>query len=283
MESVIPLHQVRIVVRNTSAPRPNRPVFRNDPSLPADQDRISLNLQTWKNVLDEPINTETLARKRIDKILTYFVNIASSNDLANAPAVQTLRESLSMLRRGGDFCRDAAKKSWRERIAQLAAAKTNHDPLLSLRNLAIDGFPIFNIWDSMSFIYTVCATDVKTQLGAELHLYQFRMIITALRACQEWFSRFAGPTTVAASWKEETETRALAIAFATTSVGQTREKDLICVARRDFMEALTGKLKNESIKKNTRIPPNRPGNCPEYLTWPVACRQVGLKYKSLCF
>jgi hypothetical protein len=78
MESTIPLHQVRTVVRNTSPPCPNRPVFRNDPSLPADQDRISLNLQTWKNVLDEPINTETLARKRIDKILTYFVNIASS-------------------------------------------------------------------------------------------------------------------------------------------------------------------------------------------------------------
>jgi len=283
MESTIPLHQVRMVVRNTSPPRPKRTVFRNDPSLPADQNRISLNLQTWKNVLVEPINTQTLARNRIDKILTYFVNIASSNDLANTPAVQTLSESLSILRRGGDFTREAAKKSWRERIAQLAAAKTNHDPLLSLRNLAIDGFPIFNIWDSMSFIYTVCATDVKTQLGAELHLYQFRMIIEVLRGCEEWFSRFAGPTTVAASWKEETQTGALAIAFATTAVGETKEKGLICAARRDFMAALTGKLKNESTKKNTRIAPNRPGNCPEYLTWPVACGQVGLKYKSLCF
>jgi hypothetical protein len=281
MESTIPLQQVRIVVRNTSAPRSIRPVFRHDPSLPADQDRISINLQTWKNVLDEPINTETLARKRIDKILTYFINIASSNDLASTPAVQTLRESLSILRRGGDFSRDAATKNWRERIAQLSAAKTNHDPLLSLRNLAIDGFPIFNIWDSMSFIYTVCATDVKTQLGAELHLYQFRMIIKALRACKEWFPMFAGPTTVAASWKEETQTQFLAIAFATTAVGETGEKDSICAARRDFMAALTGKLENESTKKNTRIAPNRPGNCPEYLTWPVACRQVGLKYKSL--
>ena len=59
--------------------------------------------------------------------------------------------------------------------------KANHGPLLSLRNLAIDGFPIFNIGDGMSFIYIVCATDVKTQLGAELHLYQFRMIIKSLR------------------------------------------------------------------------------------------------------
>jgi hypothetical protein len=225
MESTIPLHQVRTVVRNTSPPCPNRPVFRNDPSLPADQDRISLNLQTWKNVLSEPINTETLARKGIDKILTYFVNIASLNDLANIPAVQTIRESLSILRRGGDFSRDAAKKNWRERIAQLSAAKTNHDPLSSLRTLAIDGFPIFNIWDRMSFIYTVCATDVKTQLGAELHLYQFRMIIKALRGCQEWFSSFSGPTTVAASWKDETQTQGIAIAFATTAVGEPRTAD----------------------------------------------------------
>jgi hypothetical protein len=109
------------------------------------------------------------------------------------------------------------------------------------------------------------------------------MIIKALRACKEWFPMFAGPTTVAASWKEETQTQFLAIAFATTAVGETGEKDSICAARRDFMAALTGKLENESTKKNTRIAPNRPGNCPEYLTWPVACRQVGLKYKSLCF
>jgi len=85
VESTIPLHRVRIVFRSTSTPRPNRSFFRHDPSVPADQARISLNLQTWKNVLDEPINTETLARKRIDKILTYFVNIASSNDLATLP------------------------------------------------------------------------------------------------------------------------------------------------------------------------------------------------------
>ena len=103
------------------------------------------------------------------------------------PAVHTLRDSLSILRRGGDFSRDAAKKNWRERISQLSAAKTNHDPISTLRNLCLQGFPVFNIWDSMSFIYTLCVEDIKTQLGAELHLYQFRLIISALRKCASYF------------------------------------------------------------------------------------------------
>src|SRR5208282_5977882 len=36
--------------------------------------------------------------------------------------------------------------------------------------------------------YTVCAEDVKTQLGAELHLYQFCMVIKALCACKTYFA-----------------------------------------------------------------------------------------------
>ena len=40
-------------------------------------------------------------------------------------------------------------------------------------------------------------------------------------------------------------------------------------------------LKNELEIINTRSPPNREGNCSEYLTWPVVCRFDG-RYKSLC-
>ena len=180
METTIPLHQVRNVIRRTSPP-PKNSVLRNHPSLPDKRNKIGLDLAKWETVLGEPHDTEVLAHSRIDKILNFFINVASANGLAATPAVQTLRESLSTLRRGGDFSRNAAKQNWKERIAQLSGPKTNDDPISSLRNLCLQGFPVFNIWDSMSFIYTICADDVKTHLGAELHLYQFRMIVAALR------------------------------------------------------------------------------------------------------
>jgi hypothetical protein len=109
------------------------------------------------------------------------------------------------------------------------------------------------------------------------------MIITALRDCKEYFASFAGPTTVAASWKEEPQNQLLAVAFATTAVGKgDNTKETIAVARQDFMTTLTKALMAESKTVSNRAAPNHPGNCPEYAIWPVVCRQRG-KYKSLCF
>ena len=284
MESTIPLHQVRTIVRSTSSTSLTSAVSRNHPSLPDDRGKIRLNLESWKNIHDETLD-ESSARAHIDKIFNFFINVASSNNLATTPAVQTLRGSLSILRRRGDFSREAAKKNWQERISQLSAPKTGHDPVSTLRNLCLQGFPIFNIWDGISFIYTICVEDIKTQLGAELHLYQFRMIISILRKCDEYFATFAGPTTVAASWKEDAQNQPLAVAFATTAVGGRKgdtTKEVIAAARQDFMTTLTKALTHESKKVNNRSPRNRPGNCPEYMIWPVVCQEGG-KYKSLCF
>ena len=155
MEPTIALHQVRNIVRSTSSTSTSlrSPIFRNHSSLPNDRRRITLNLQIWATVLDERVNTADLAQAYIDKILTFF-NIAYSNDLSVSYAVQCLQASLSVLRRGGDFSREAAIKNWEARISQLAAAMTNHN-LSTLRNLCLHGFPIFNIWDSISFIYTI--------------------------------------------------------------------------------------------------------------------------------
>jgi hypothetical protein len=90
-------------MRSTSSTSSRSGVLRNDPSLPDDHRRITLNLQIWVNVLDKPINTVSLARAHIDKILTFFINIAYSNELAMTPAAESLQASLSILRRGGDF------------------------------------------------------------------------------------------------------------------------------------------------------------------------------------
>ena len=93
--------------------------FRNDPSLPAEQDKIRLRLTTCADVLAESTNTNDLIRARIENLFTFIINVAYSNDLSTTPAVQFLQDALSILRRGGDFSRNA-KINWRERLSQLS-------------------------------------------------------------------------------------------------------------------------------------------------------------------
>jgi hypothetical protein len=287
MDSNITLHHV-IQVCNSLPPTPPRsPRSRlppNHPSLP-DEYKIRLNLQTWANIFAEPIDTHAQQRARVDKILNFFIKVAMLNDLDNTLAVQSLRTSLTNLFRLGE-CSSEIDIDWRARISQLASPeRMNYKSSSSMRDLCVHGIPLFNIWDSMSFIYTVCAEDIKTQLGAELHLIQFRIIIRALRVCKRVFPEYAGPNTVAATWTEESKSKPLTIAFATSCVGPSGSgtKPAMAAFRREFMKTVTDNLKNFSRKVNTRKdPPNPPANCPEYLVWPIVCQKPG-KYKSLCF
>ena len=288
MESTAPLHQVllvRKIVSTTSHTPPRNRSLRNHHSLPDDQDKIGLHLQAWANVVAEPHDTVEAQRHRIDKILNFFINVGTRNELETTPAVKFLQDALSAVRRGDDFSRASKVIPWHVRISQLSVPrKTDYERLLSLKNLCLHGIPLFNIWDSMSFIYTVCVQDIKTQLGAELYLYQFRMIVQALRDCM-YFHNYAGPTTVAASWTEEAQNKPLMIAFATTCVGPRKNdntKELMNTARQEFMKTITDGLKNVSTMVNPQTRTNRPGKCPEYLTWPIVCRQAG-RYKTLCF
>ena len=106
---------------------------------------------------------------------------------------------------------------------------------------------MFNIWDAISYLYTICADDINISLEAQHYLVQFRIIILSLRAANEYFSYPAMPTTVAATWTQSPpHPQPLNIAFATTVAGA---KGAIAAARRDFMKALTDELK--------KIPPSR--------------------------
>jgi hypothetical protein len=120
LESTFPLQQVRDLIRRLStSSHGSRSPLRNHSSLPAEQDKIRLRPETWAGILTEPINTNDLVRTRIEKIFTFFINVAYSNDLSTTPAVQSLQDALSVLRRGGDFSREA-KINWRERLSQLS-------------------------------------------------------------------------------------------------------------------------------------------------------------------
>jgi len=66
------------------------------------------------------------------------------------------------------------------------------DPRFSSSSL-IYQVPLFNLWDSISFIYTKPVEPIGDQLLVELHLYQFWTIIQILKGCFNYFSSFAKP------------------------------------------------------------------------------------------
>ena len=141
--------------------------------------------------------------------------------------------------------------------------------------------PIFNIWNSIALLYTLCVEDIRTDVAAELHLFQFRMIIKWL--CDHWYYQSYAPTTVAATWSAESRnTKRITIAIATTvAAGNARTKKIMQEARMAFAQTVVNNL---SIARSSHkvLATYRAGNCPEFITMVTVCRQEGI-YKSLCF
>src|ERR1700731_531835 len=117
------------------------------------------------------------------------------------------KDALAVLSRGGDKLFSSSDSNlWQRKIAQLSRpANTDFKRIANVRKVIIHGVPLFNIWDCILFLYTVCAEEIKTSVGAQLHLIQFRVIIKALRDVNQYFPNFSGPTTVAATWTALTE------------------------------------------------------------------------------
>lgn len=144
--------------------------------------------------------------------------------------------------------------------------------------------PIFNIWDSISLIYTLCVEPVTSNQQAELHLFQFRSMIQIL--AKHWYTgrrREIAPSTVAATWSEPDPLRAesVAIAFATTCSGRRKQKADMANARTEFTKHLITSL--DVLKKTSGdvLISFGPGNCPEWVTLTIICRSIG-RYSSLC-
>jgi len=269
---------------------------------PTDNSRIHLDLKTWKVKSEEKVEE----RKKIEKILQYFIAVAKKNSLKDTPAVSCLERAISTLTRSENFRTPVS--SWKEKISQRTIHEVKEDlspleqgdrylqrltthsnerdsqvmakPLLSSREF-YKTIPLFNLWDALSYIYTMCVEEIKSQRMAELHLFQFRMIIKILRD-GKYFAPFASPTTVASAWTEMGNN--FLIAYATTCVGPKEEgdktKEEMAKLRCEFMARLTAH--REQVSVVVVICPNRRGNCSEFLVWPMICREPG-KYKSLCF
>jgi len=262
---------------------------------------IILDLPRWtsinSNIPNPKLGTTDLAIVR--NILQYFLDVAINNSLQNSSAARKLAEALNIIDSIGP-----STKLDQITVASRQAFEPEQIPLQQLQWIHVKGainssqqlqeacqhlvqvtkinVPIFNIWDSISVIYTLCAESVTTSLQAELHLFQFRCIVEILSKHRYLGRDTAVPSTVAATWSDpgEADGNPLLIAFATTCAASKQDKPQIASARYDFAKTVVAALK--VVKQRISILANfPPGNCAEYLSIVIVCRQVGY-YISLC-
>ena len=260
-------------------------------TVPDDSTTIRLDLSRW-NV--GPRNNDDITDAK--SVLEYFSNVARANLLQETPAGQKLQSILSLVNAGTHTDVPAVDTVAFEHASQVNALIGNfpiprddsEDWLVSVREqLATAAYtyvPIFNIWDSISLIYTLCVEPVESSLQAELHSYQFRSMVKILSRLWDSEMRHMVPSTVAATWSElpaHPDSKSLTICFATTCVGKRDEKTAMAATRYEFARSLiTGLdiIRSRSFSICSRY---YPGNCPEWITFIVVCRRRG-RFYSVC-
>ena len=262
------------------------------------QATIALDLPRWTTLLARPSPKPDLSK--VVQVIDFFVRIATDNSLQNTPAVQKLQAALHVL--STINVSHLERTAWTERqvqsaeqihlaqtpreyFHQLAKADVRNACFLLLHEAQFE-VPIFNIWDSISLIYTLCVEPIFNDLVAELHLFQFRTIVQSLT--QHWYFKNITPTTAVGTWSRggvdssgNDHGRRVTIAFATSCSGNVQEKRAMASARMTFALQLVPKLEIIKIESAMVIARYHPGNCPEWLTVIIVCRQVG-QYASLC-
>jgi hypothetical protein len=247
--------------------------------------KIPLDISYWNELLEQAIPTNDVTK--VETILQYFVYVGTKNGLQDTPAVQKLNNALQFTR-----IQPGRETSWQMRYShsqevwplQQNPQITINSPddlstaMNSLMTDATCNVPLFNIWDSISLLYTLCVEPVSDALRAELHLYQFRTIIRAL-AQHPYFAVYS-PSTTAATWPNNFAQRCH-IAFFTTCAGRAHEKREMAKSRLEFVQSL---IKTFQVvrEKASYLSVLNPASCPEYVAWILTCRQAG-NYSSLCF
>ena len=130
---------------------------------------------------EERIMSLGAQRERWKKILKFFLKVGTLNNLKATPALTFLENSLAII--------ENSRVDDGERLKVDENTKIDHryEPvkvsgIVRSKNLIFNNIPLHNMWDAISFVYTVCVEKVSTRVQAEAHSFQFRMIVQALRA-----------------------------------------------------------------------------------------------------
>lgn len=194
---------------------------RNHPTIPDDGAVICVHLDIWSTVFEESITSPGAQRKRWEKILKFFLKVGTLNNLKASPVLTFLENSLAVI--------ENSRADDNEKLNIDDNMKIDHryEPvkvtgIVRSKNLVFNSIPLHNMWDAISFVYTVCVEKVSTRCQAEAHIFQFRTIIQALRAGgqkNEHILHKFGPTTTEAVWDSS-----FLMAFGTTCVGEGDNK-----------------------------------------------------------
>ena len=262
---------------------------------------IVLDLSRWTSPASREGHSKDTTE--VEKVLQYFDEIAKANDLQDTPAAKKIIDALAIIRDNSPT--DLTKLLLYDRLAFESTIQMIRYPDISneivpseqpksiesitesiykqlIQTIHID-VPIFNIWDSISLIYTLYVEPVESSLYAELHLFQFRSIIQILS--RHWYTGppFMSPSTIVATWSEpqSNRSRPVTIVFGTTCVGKLNDKIAMMDARYQFAQNLIKGLDIVRLTSSHLLSIYKPGNCPEWFTIIIICRRRG-NYFSLC-
>ena len=150
-------------------------VSRSGQTLLSNTCRIPLQIGTFANILK---NTETTPTDitGVQEILQFFIDIGNANNLSSTPVVSNVQAALDACRQGTSL-KSVSRAPWND-IIQTRQHSGSYS--MALRSYIIHGIPLFNIWDDLSYLYTLCCEDIFTDRECELHIYQLRLAILAL-------------------------------------------------------------------------------------------------------
>lgn len=268
---------------------------------------ISLDLPRWTAFDNTPAAPNDVSD--VITVVEYFNQVATANSMEGTASVRKLRQALRILKHmtpqtNPEEIMSCDSLAFEKDIDVIPALNRSIDSLRALTlipigsqehvtrtaveqsqkqllSVATMSVPIFNIWDSISLIYTLCVERILNDLMAELHLFQFRTIIQILS--KHWYagSYRLSPSTVAATWSDTNNSTSVRIAFATTCIGESREKRAMQDARYQFAKSLLTGLQVLKKTTGTLCMFYRPGNCPEWLTFILLWGHAG-QYSSIC-
>lgn len=225
-----------------------------------------------------PAFTDDEEKRGFRHILQYFIDIATKNNLEDHPATKILLKCHQVA-----SCKDhlevieMRKRIQRESIPSLVSLS----PEQKYREWTFKAYPLHSLFDALALIYTLGIDETKIERDGELYLLQLRLIARALLATG-YITRKGIPSTVAGSWQVSDEAP-LRISFAFSCVGGTLENDRKeeNQSRRKYCDFLYSVRKVIKLTSGEKKQANSSENCPEFLNWPMVCRNAGI-YRTLC-
>ena len=205
------------------------------------------------------------------------MDVGKEFGLSDTPCVKMLEEAIAVCNRGASQ-KVTAGLTGADKICQRYTRNTAPSFAATLQGFVLREIPIFNILEAICWIYTCCVPtdEILTDREAECYLYQLLLIFQALKATK-WISSALIPSTVAAAWSRPFGNAPLKIVFACTCVGKDKVRLEMNMARKEYVKGLHALVENCSSVGAQ----NKPGNCPEFVSWGALCRGRQ-EYRSLC-